>query len=313
MKMRINWLTHCGLLTAMIAVATLSACGGGDAGADSVAPRVESPLASAAMFVPTGDASKSFAVSGCTRTSGTATAVTSATVVIQANGDMVFSGAIGTGTVAEISRINFTDTNRRDVYGSIDREDPGFEVDYYTADRRTMYLDSYSTTGGFRSASSTASYDCSAGPTTTTLTLQQPLSQARVVSNIVTGSTGTVQLTPSGISVSNYTQTGSIVSWDSGRTGTFARFISFNLDTAQFGQGNLLNPSTHTPVAFALPALDGSIYGFYDEWLQSNGNKSIDFIYDNISVQYLRFADPAANSGHGRRLTMYKRGAAQPT
>ena len=297
------------LVAVACTAAILAACGGGGGGSPvaggsggSQPPvRVESPFASAAMYVPTGDASKSFAVSGCTRSSDSAP-VTSATVVIEANGDMVFSGAIGTGTVAELARINFADTNQRDIYGDIGNSNPGSEVDYYTADGREMGIDSYHITGGFYSESATAEYGCSAGPTTATFTLQQPLSQARVVSNIVTGSTGTVALSPSSVSVGDYTQTGSIVSWDSGRTGTFARFISFNLDTAQFGQGNSLDASTHTPVAFALPTPGGSIYGYYEEYLDSTGNKSIYFIYDNINVSYSRYADPAANSGNGRQF-----------
>ena len=300
------------LVAVACAAAFLAACGGGGGGSPAAGGsggsqppvRVESPFASAAMYVPTGDASKSFALSGCSRDSDSAP-VTSATLVIQANGDMVFSGAIGTGTVAELARINFAETNSRDVYGDVNNSNPGTEVDYYTADGRDMGIDSYGTTGGFYSSSTTEDYDCSAGPTTATLTLQQPLSQARVVSNIVTGSTGTVALSPNGVSVGEYTQTGSIVSWDSGRTGTFARFISFNLDTAQFGQGNSLDASTHTPVAFALPSPGSSIYGYYEEYLNSSGDKTIYFEYDNLSVRYRRYADPSANSGNGRQFRFY--------
>jgi hypothetical protein len=292
-----------GLLAAIIAAATLGACGGG--GGDSVASRIESPFASAAMFVPTGAASKSFPVSSCVRISDPAP-VTSATLLISANGDMAFSGAIGTGTVSELARINFADTNNRAAYGDIDAGDTGFQVDYQTADNRIMSIGSYGT-GSFYSNSPTAAYECNAGPTTMTFALEQPLSQARVVNNIVTGSTGTVALQPDS-SVGSYTQTGSIVSWDSGRTGTFARFISFNLDTAQFGQGNSLNPSTHTPVAFALPALGSSIYGNYEEYLDSFGNKTIYFTYDNINVYYRRYADPAANAGNARQFRMYSTG-----
>lgn len=254
------------------------------------------------MFVPTGEASKSFALSGCARYVGVGnTPITSATLVISSNGDMVFSGALGTATVAELGRINFADTNYRQVYGDAGSS-TYLEVDYSTADARYMYM--YNNSGFASYPASGAAYNsdsCTVGPTTATMTLEQPLSQARVVSNIVTGSTGTVAL-----SVNNngsYTQTGSIVSWDSGRTGTFAQFISFNLDTAQFGQGNSLNPSTHTPVAFALPLPGAVVDGYYEEYLYSNGDKEIEFQYDNIDVRYTRYANPSSNAGNGRRFS----------
>ena len=296
-----------GVIAAIVAVAGLTACGGGGggAGSDQRASRVESPFASANMFLPTGQASKSFAVSGCTRFVGAVTtAVTSATVVIQTNGDVVFSGAVGTGTVAELQRINFADANSRDVYGNSASDRIGSAVSYLTTDDRSLILESIGTSGEFNMRSTNVVYDCTTGPSTLSLTLEQPLSQARVVSNIVTGSTGTAELTPFGITVGNYTQTGSIVSWDSGRTGTFARFISFNLDTAQFGQGNSLAANTHTPVAFALPALGGTIVGFYEELAKPNGDKTIYFRHDNAYVNYTRYADPATQ-GTGRRFTFY--------
>jgi hypothetical protein len=291
-----SWLVAC-------AAAVLAACGGGGGSQQTV--RTESPLASASMFVPTGQASKSFALSSCTRyTSSGSTAITSATVVISSNGDMVFSGALGTASVAELGRINFIDTNYRDVYGDADTT-PYFEVDYQAADGRYISLWNSS---GFNSRPATGAaynYDeCTVGPTTATMTLEQPLSQARVVSNIVTGSTGTVDISPS-IS-GQYTQTGSIVSWDSGISATFARFISFNLDTAQFGQGNTLDPSTHTPVAFALPTPGSNVNSYYEEYLNTNGDKTIYFTYDNIDVRYRRYANPA--TGFGRQFRFYEGG-----
>ncbi len=289
-----SWLAAC-------AVAVLAACGGGST---QQAGRAESPFASANMLVPTGQASKSFALSGCNRYMGSGnTPITSATVVISSNGDMVFSGALGTATVAELGRINFAETNYREVYGDAGSS-TYLEVDYSTADARYMYI--YNNSGFASYPASGAAYSsdsCTVGPTTVTMTLEQPLSQARVVSNIVTGSTGTVNISPS--IGGSHTQTGSIVSWDSGRTGTFARFISFNLDTAQFGQGSSLNASTHTPVAFALPTLGGTVYGYYEEYLYSNGDKKIEFQYDNIDVQYTRYANPSSNAGNGRQFRFY--------
>jgi hypothetical protein len=304
-----SWLVAC-------AAALVTACGGGGggsaggagtggAGAGEQPPvRTESPFASASMFVPTGQASKSFALEGCIRSAGSGnTPITSATVVISSNGDMVFSGALGTASVAELGRINFADANERDVYGQADTS-PYFEVDYGAADGRDMYL--WNNSGFFSRPASGAGFnhdDCSIGPTTATMTLEQPLSQARVVSNIVTGSTGTVDISAS---VSGgYTQTGSIVSWDSGVSATFARFISFNLATAQFGQGSSLDPSTHTPVAFALPTPGSNVRSYYEEYLDTNGNKTIYFTHGNIEVRYRRYADPASNSGNGRQFRFY--------
>jgi predicted small lipoprotein YifL len=295
------------LLAVMAVAVTLSACGGGGGGESSTAsstappseppvgtaPRPESPFASAAMYVPTGTESKSFALSDCMRgdTSAAETTVTMATVVVQDNGDMIFSGAVGTATVAELARINFADTNNRQVYGGKTKSsNAGHVVEYYTADGRKMNLSSFAGRG-FRSSSPTFSYNCSAGITTATLVFQQPLSQARVVNSIVTGSTGTVDIRPGGSSPS-YTLTASIVSWDSGATtATFARFISFNLDTAQFGQGASLNPSTHTPIPFGLPALGSAINGFYEETLSTTGDMTVFFEYDNIEVQYRRYGN----------------------
>jgi hypothetical protein len=309
------------LLAAIAVAVTLSACGGGGGGGSEIGtaspsqppggtaplgPRPESAFASAAMYVPTGAASKSFAVSDCMAADKSAakTTVTMATVVIQANGDIVFFGAVGSATVAELARINFADTNDRQVYGGKRISgDFGHAVEYFTADDRDMELSSFG--GGFRSSSPTLSYNCSTGITTATLVLQQPLGQARVVSNIVAGSTGTVAISPGSSSVP-YTQTASIVSWDSrSTTATFARFISFNLDTAQFGQGTLLNPKMHTPIPFSLPALGSAISGFYEESLSSTGDKTVFFEHDNIEVLYRRYANPAANIGIGREFRFY--------
>ncbi len=312
-----NRLRILGAIAAIAVAAGLAACGGGggggvstgggsgagDSGGVQLPVRVESPFASANMLVPTGAASKSFAVSGCTRAAlpgpSVAIPITSATVVLTANGDMIFSGALGTALVAELGRINFSDANYRDVYGAAGS--PTYlGVDYEAADRRGMYLWNDS---GFENNPSSGSFrdKCSVGPTTETMTLQQPLSQARVVSSIVTGSTGTVQLSSS-ISGA-YTQTGSIVSWDSGVTGgAYARFISFNLATAQFGQGTLIDSSTHTPVAFSLPAPGSTVSGYYEEYLSSSGDKTIYFRHGNIDVRYRRYADPDSNGGNGRQF-----------
>ena len=307
-----NRLRILGAIASIAVAAGLAACGGGgggvgtggssaaggagDGGGVQLPVRVESPFASDNMLVPTGAASKSFAVSECTRYSSTNIPVNSATVVLTANGDMIFSGALGTAAVAELGRINFADTISRDVYGDAGA-DPYLEADYFTADGREMQL--YNNSGFFSRLAGSLDFDlCNVGPTTATMTLQQPLSQARVVSNIVTGSTGTLVLSPS---VASFTQTGSIVSWDSGRTGTYAKFISFNLDTAQFGQGTSLDPSTHTPVAFALPAPSSTVYGYYNEYLDRNGDKTIRFTHDNIRVEYTRYASPAS----GREFRFY--------
>jgi hypothetical protein len=297
-----------GLLSIAVLIANLSGCGGGggvDGGTSTVkepVPDAAIPFASAAIYLASSQTSNSFIVSDCTRFDDS-TAVNSATVVIQANGDMAFLGALGSAPITELARINFSETSSRDVYGNTDQSNVGFEVDYYKADGSSMSLYSYDSVGGFRSLTPSARYDCSVGPSTNTLSLQQPISQTRVVSNIVNGSTGAVQISPSGIT--EHTQTGSIVSWNSGRAGTFSRYISFNLDTAQFGQGNSLSPATHTPIAFTLPTIGSAFTGFYEEFLDSNGDKTIYFTHDNIDLRYRRYADPAANADFSRQFRMY--------
>lgn len=296
------------ILATLIGVTTLGACGGGggggstDGGNKEPATRAESPFASAAMYVPTSQSNKSFTVANCTRFDDSA-AVTSTTVALQANGDMVFSGSIGAASVTELARINFSETNSRNVYGNTEQAGVGFEVDYYKPDGSYMNLYSYNSSGGFRSSIASVRYDCETGPSTTTFSLEQPISPSRVITNLVMGSVGSMQVSPSGIV--DHTQTGSIVSWDSGNTATFARFLSFNLETAQFGQGNSLNASSHTPIAFALPPLGNTVSGYYEEFLDTNSDKTIYFTYDNIDIRYRRYADPAANGGIGRQFRMY--------
>ncbi len=98
--------------------AVLAACGGGGDNASSPgsdAPtRMDVPFASPAMFVATGQSSKSLSFTACQRKSD-ATPVSSATLVINATGDLVFSGATGTASVAEIGRMNFADMQSKYV------------------------------------------------------------------------------------------------------------------------------------------------------------------------------------------------------
>ncbi len=149
----------------------------------------------------------------------------------------------------------------------------------------------------------TIEYVCTPATSTETLTFEQPLSSARVVSHIVAGSTASVTVVPSG-SIT-HTQTGSIVSWDTGRTGTFARFVSFNVDTAQFGQGDTINPAAHTAVNFAQPALGSPVYGQYEELLAPDGQKTMYFNYDNIDLSYRQYGTGSATPGQ-RQLRLYQ-------
>lgn len=278
--------TTTGTVTEPGTVTELGTCA---AAAPATGPRVDSAFASSAMYVPAGQGSKCLSLAMCKRESDNAP-VNLATVVVQANGDMVFSGAIGTTTIAEIARVNFAETTMMSIQTrGIPSNNTVFRAKSNTKD---MFVNSGYSGGFFYDDSALGlRYDCKLSAGADFIPLEQPLSAARVISNIVTGSTGTAIVSTT-INTGSYTVTGSIVSWDTGRSGTYGRFASFNLDTAQFGQGNGLNASNHTPISLAIPASrtqDFSTGDYGEDLSNASGTKSVTFSTENIAVRYQLF------------------------
>ncbi len=289
--------------TVLIASALL-ACGSGGGTGDPVVPAnpgmpitpVTPPstnnallISSPSLAVVTGQPSKNISLAGCIRLADSQP-ISSATLVIEASGDMIFSGSIQSAPVAQLARLNVADTNQRQLVVRADAISVRPEFLVFTASQR-MDIGLIEMPRFVYSAPIVQIYKCEPGPSSTAFQIEQPLTNARVVSTIVNGSTGTVSLSPSGGTTADYTQTASIVSWDTGSTGTFARFASFNLDTAQLGQGTSLNASGHTPVAYTLPSSSSLARTQYTEYLNPNGNKQISFEYDNIKLCYTLRAD----------------------
>lgn len=293
--------TTTGTVTEPGTVTELGTCA---AAAPATGPRVDSAFASSAMYVPAGQGSKCLSLAMCKRESDNAP-VNLATVVVQANGDMVFSGAIGTTTIAEIARVNFAETTIRSIQTrGIPSNNTVFRAKSNTKD---MFVNSGYSGGFFYDDSALGlRYDCKLSAGADIIPLEQPLSAARVISNIVADSTGTAIVSTT-INTGSYTVTGSIVSWDTGRSGTYGRYASFNLDTVQFGQGNALNASNHTPISLAIPASsrqDLSTGDYGEDLSNASGTKSVTFSTDNIAVRYELFGSNSSTPNR-RRFRMF--------
>lgn len=270
------------------------ACGSGSGGGVGAPPiatpptSLQSELASPALAIAPGQASKNFDLTGCFRVADSKP-ITSANLSISANGNISFSGSIDSAPTTQLAFLNQSDTNQRQLLVRAESAGITSEFGLFTNDKR-MDISTLDNRRFVYSEPIVQIYKCEPGPATTSFTIEQPLTSSRIVSNIVANSSSTVSLVPSSVASDNYTQTGSIVSWDSGRTGTFARFISFNLETAELAQGSSLNPTSHSPVPYALPISGSVVTANYVEYLNPNGNKEVTFKYDNIDVRYTRIA-----------------------
>jgi hypothetical protein len=310
------------------AVAALSACGGGGGSSSETAggtttsttpgtttgtgTETTGPVAatsSPALMVPAGQANLTLNVFNCER-EGDGENLTSTSLVIQNNGDVAFYGAIDGKPVAELSRMNFADlTSNLIEGGSVKSFLPVFNFEIKADSGRSMKLNMVSGTTGSFSVDGGAedSYLCDRAPFYRDVKFEQSPSSTRVVNAIVKDDKAPlIRLKPVEIPTGSYAQTGNIVSWDSGGNREFLRYISFNLETAQMGHGSSINPATHTPVAWTLPAFDGDIPAFYSETKELNGNTSIAFGRSNILIQYTRYANPAANDGYSREFRFDK-------
>lgn len=84
--------------------------------------------------------------------------ISSATLSLTANGDMIFSGALQSGVPAELARINFTEMSMRTVSASA-TSSRGNTLSASTADNRTMAF--YTTRHGYFVYTSPAvNYSC---------------------------------------------------------------------------------------------------------------------------------------------------------
>lgn len=292
------------LLGAAVMASALCACGSsggaGDTGASAtpITPPVTPPstdnalaIASPSLAVVTGQASKSINLTGCLRVADSQP-VSSTTLVINANGDMIFSGSTQAAPVVQLARLNLADTNQRQLLLRAAAASIQADLAIFTPSQR-IDLSLIDTPKFVYSAPIVQIYKCDPGPSTADFKIEQLLTSTRIVNTIVTGSTSAPTLTPVGSTTADYTQTGSIVSWDTGATGTFARFASFNLDTAQLGEGPSLSASSHTPVAYNLPSSGSSVRAQYVELLNPSGTKQISFEYDNIKFCYAQLANNA--------------------
>jgi hypothetical protein len=268
------------------------ACGSGG-GVDAPPPVIpptslQSELASPALAIASGQASKNFDLTGCFRVADSKP-ITSANLSISGNGNISFSGSIDSSPPTQLAFLNQSETNQRQLLVRAESASITSEFALFTSSKR-IDISTLDNRRFVYSEPVVQIYKCEPGPATTSFTIEQPLTSSRIVSSIVANSSSTVSLVPSSVASGNYTQTGSVVSWDSGRTGTFARFISFNLDTAELAQGSSLNPTLHSPVLYALPISGSAVTANYVEYLNPNGNKEVTFKYDNIDLRYTRIA-----------------------
>ncbi len=267
------------LIPVASAAALLVACGGSDTAAPAAdAPQV--PWASPAMIVPPGSASKTIPLIDCNDDLRTAT------LVVNASGDMILSGApMGTTTISELNRINYATASYQSVSASNNSSGPSVYIYQENADG-FIETNSNSTGSYFNSSKSTAlshSYNCSLANGSASFALTTLPSSARFAGVMLSGITG---ITTTNVVSGSFT--GGVAYWDNWRAGrtdnpaTTAesiRYFSLNMSTGAFGTSPTPN-TVGTNYVVTFPTTPTSTYAYFNE-TNVNGTKSFSAYADN--------------------------------
>ena len=266
----------------------LVACGGGDGAAPSTstAPKEFTPWASPAMFVPEGQASVSMPL---TCKDYNSSPVTSATLQITSAGDLVFSGAVGTATLAELVKVKYAEATYRYIDSTLQEGNSGASVELNKDDtemaatwqERRGYSDFYA-----RNEGEEGTYSCSLPSGSASFSLKRPLSEERLAATVLKGVNEMSKDKLEGDNPFGALSNG-VAYWDNHKydltSGSAAqnaiRYFSLNLSTGVMtGSPTPSMPQTSpTNLRLALPTTT-STYGYFNE----EDNKGEKYFYLDI-------------------------------
>jgi hypothetical protein len=272
----------------------LIACGGGGGSGGSSLPSLdEAATGSAALIVPPGQSSLKIDLTNCIQTTvagGTTRTVSNANVVVDTAGNLAFSGAVGTATLAELLRIDLNESNMpvgdRVIYSA--PTDPiaaniGYSVEY-EADNKFIALDTFNATR-FSANTSALRHVCKLSQGTASFVVQSSPSPSRIVNTVLTNISGTVAI--SNFAAVTYTFANNIVSWEKAATSTsvIGKYLSFNLRTGAIGSGQSLDSSTHTSLNYQALRANPGTRSAYEENFAGQQGKYIRLIFGHFNIE----------------------------
>jgi hypothetical protein len=301
-------------------VSLLAACGGGGGGGSSIgsgggdavtttttttattpAPTPPTPFASPAMFLPQGQDKITIALS-CTNSQK----ATSASLVINAAGDLIFSGAPGTSTaVVEIVKIKYEEATYRYIessqgdntaraYMHLEKDDARINAGWFD----NPYYDTFNA----QASISAPEYFCTLSSGSASFSLKREINEARLAATMLKG----VNQISNDNLISNVqgTFTGGVAYWDNHGNGLpngnaaqdAIRYLSLDLSTGVVNTS--ATPSvpfgTPTNLRLALPT-NTSTYGYFNE-VDNKGQKGFGFqVLPSIGAQIKIFFNVVGN------------------
>jgi hypothetical protein len=298
-----TWHTlKCAALIASTAI--LAACGGSDGAASSTstAPKEFTPWASPAMFVPEGQASVSMPLTCLDYNS---LPVTSATLQITSAGDLVFSGAVGTATLAELVKVKYAEATYRYIDSRLEEGNSAAYVELQKDDteiyaqwREDGYTNFYAQIEGEE-----GSHRCSLPSGSASFSLKRPLSEERLAATVLKGVNQMSKDELDGDNPFGALSNG-VAYWDNHEDDTSSesaaqnaiRYFSLNLSTGVMtGSPTPSVPQTSpTNLRLALPTTT-STYGYFAEE-DSEGQKYFELdIRPSIGARIGIFFDVVGN------------------
>jgi hypothetical protein len=289
------------LLAVACTTAILVACGGGGGGSTTGAnngatpapdaPKVFTPWASPAMFVPEGQASISVALTcnDYNDTPQTTVPVNSATLQITSAGDLVFSAAVGTASVVELVNIKYSEATYQYIDSAVGGNNLGAAYVELQKDNAQIYA-GWNASGGpsyfeARPNNLVNAYFCSLTAGYGAFSLQRPLSEERLAATMLTGVNQISKDNLNGEDTRFGQLTNGLVYWDNhvfdasaGSTAQDAiRYFSLNLSTGEMtGAASTTVPQTSpTNLRLLLPTTT-TTFGFFSEEI-SEGEKGFEF------------------------------------
>jgi hypothetical protein len=268
----------------------LAACGGGGGGGSNDtagdSPQRDVPWANPAMILQDGEESKTIGLTLCSN------GLQTASLVVTAAGDMIFSGApAGSSTVSELNRINYATATDQEVRGQTSSSGPRLSF-YLGQDGNSMSASTFdhgNNRGNFQSYKASEAplfYSCSLVNGTQAFTLNVLPSSQRVGKHMTSGVTGIT--TPSGTTASF---SAGLITWDNLQVngGTTPvdlrpfRFFQINTATGAIATSNSATGPFSNPWAVSFPMTPTSIFVRFEEKVDA-GIKSLALEADQPGV-----------------------------
>lgn len=296
----ITWIQRC---TCAFVVVLLTACGGGGgSGGGSGSPFAaisEVATGSAAQIIPAGQSSLDLALSDCIQTTavgGATRTVSNANVLVDAAGNLAFSGVVGTAAKSELLRINLSESNDpvgdRVIYSALSdpiAADIGYSV-LYEADDKFIAFETFNASRFYANTPSIR-HVCTLAQGTASFVVQSSPNPSRIVNTVLTNISGTVAI--SNFAGVTYTFANNIVSWEKATTTTplLGKFLSFDLRTGAIGSGASLNPATHVPFNYQNLKTSPGTKSAYEENFAGQQGQYIRLIFGHFNIEINQMTD----------------------